>query len=129
MASDETRIVAAQQMLAGLLGAAGVAVAAAAAHRGGGDITAIAANMMLIHAVAILAILAGASPMSNRRIGLLLGTSMMLVGTLLFSGELALHGLTGAQPWPTAAPIGGTLMMLGWLCVSASMVLRLVHRI
>ncbi|WP_131196273.1 DUF423 domain-containing protein [Lichenihabitans psoromatis] len=112
------------QGLAGLLGAGGVAVAAAAAHRGGGDITAIAANMMLIHAAAIFAILASTQHSTSRAV--LVGVIAMLIGAVLFSGELALAGLTGERPWPTAAPIGGSLLIAGWLVVGLAMVYRAV---
>ena len=107
------------QVLAGLLGAGGVAVAAAAAHHGGGDITAIAANMMLIHAGAVIAVTTAVRSSAGRK-SLILSAALLLLGTALFSGELALAGLTGLRPWPFAAPLGGSMMIVGWLAVAAS---------
>jgi uncharacterized membrane protein YgdD (TMEM256/DUF423 family) len=46
----------------------------------------------------------------------------LLLGTLLFSGSLVMNVL---QQWPTAlAPMGGTLMMAGWLVWATAAVRR-----
>ena len=41
------------------------------------------------------------------------------VGTILFSGALYTHALTGHSLGPVA-PTGGTLLMIGWLLLAAS---------
>lgn len=81
----------------------------------------MAANMMLIHAAVILAI---ARPGPNRS-ALVVAPVLLLLGTVLFSGDLALAGLMNARPWPAAAPIGGTLLMAGWIAIMVSVLLRL----
>ncbi|MGY0561374.1 DUF423 domain-containing protein [Luteimonas sp. A277] len=44
---------------------------------------------------------------------------LLFAGTLLFSGSLAGAALLG---WPTAAaPLGGSLMILGWLTLAADL--------
>ena len=111
MNSDRTLLFA-----AGLLGAAGVALSAAAAHAGGGNI-ATAANFLLFHAPAFLALglfAAGAGKVLRA------GGLILLVGVLLFSGDLLARHYLGDRLFPMAAPSGGTLMILGWLVIAAS---------
>ena len=95
--------------LAGLFGAAGVALAAWAAHRGGGDPLMTAALFLLLHAGPLLAI--GLAP---PRRGLLAGATMLAAGGVLFSGDLTLRLVAGLKPLPLAAPAGGLLLILGW---------------
>lgn len=40
-----------------------------------------------------------------------------LVGSLIFSGSLYLLCFTGARWWGAVAPIGGTLMLAGWVAL------------
>lgn len=102
----------------GLVGAAGVALSAAAAHRGGA-FTGTAASFLLMHAPAFVAIgLAGGSR-SLRIAGLVL-----LVGLLLFSGDLLARDFLGSRLFPMSAPVGGTLLIAGWLAIAVSALLR-----
>lgn len=96
--------------LAGLIGAAGVALAAAATHMGGA-LLGPASAMCLAHAPAMLALFAAHRLLrSATGAGLLMG-----LGTVLFAGDLVLKEFLGAGLFPMAAPSGGILMMLGWL--------------
>ena len=98
----------------GLVGAAGVALSAAAAHRGGA-FTGTAANFLLMHAPVFLAIgLAG----GNRC--LRIASLVLLVGLLLFSGDLLARDFLGSRLFPMSAPIGGTLLIGGWLAIAVS---------
>ncbi|GEO85566.1 MULTISPECIES: DUF423 domain-containing protein [Alphaproteobacteria] len=97
-------------LLAGLIGASGVALAAAATHMGGA-LLGPASAMCLAHAPAMLALYAGHKlirPATGA--GLLMG-----IGTVLFAGDLALKQFYGTSLFPMAAPTGGVLMMIGWL--------------
>ncbi len=105
--------------LAGLSGAAGVGLAALASHSGGGGTLMTAALFCLLHAAPMLAI-AIAQPSR----GLLAGASILALGTLLFSGDLALRTLAGVKPWAMAAPAGGSLLILGWLWLAVAGCLR-----
>jgi len=101
-------------LVAGLLGAAGIALSAAAAHLGGGNL-ATASNMMLIHAPALLALgLFGRSPL------LRLGAAALMLGLFLFVGDLLTRHYAGWRMFPMAAPAGGILLILGWLIAAAS---------
>jgi uncharacterized membrane protein YgdD (TMEM256/DUF423 family) len=46
--------------------------------------------------------------------------SALAVGTILFSGDLALLSIWGLKPIPLAAPTGGMGMILGWLWLAAT---------
>lgn len=104
-------------LAAGLCGAAGVALSAAAAHIGGGNV-ATAAQLLLFHAPALLAI-----GLFGGNLLLRTGGSVLLVGALLFAGDLLMRHYTGNRLFPFAAPTGGTLMIAGWIIVGLSALL------
>ena len=105
---------------AGLLGAAGVGVGAAGAHAGGGDLTRIASNFLLIHAAALVAGSGAALAVPRRSRLLPVALALIAAGTPLFGGELALAGLRDWRPVPMAAPAGGLCLVAGWLILAAS---------
>lgn len=98
----------------GLCGALGVALSAMAAHRGGA-FTGTAASFLLMHAPVFLAI----GLVGGNRI-LRTGCLILLVGLVVFSGDLLARDLLGSRLFPLAAPVGGTLLMAGWLAIAAS---------
>lgn len=99
--------------VAGLAGAAGVALSAAAAHTAGAH-TGTAASFLLVHAPALLA----ASFVDSRP---LRGAALVLLaGLVLFCGDLLARDALDGRLFPFAAPTGGTLMIAGWLLVAAS---------
>lgn len=104
---------------AGLNGLAAVGVGALAQHLWAGDpnramLAAIAVRYGLPHAAVLLALVALPAPAAATRLFALAGGAIAL-GVTLFCGSL--YGLAaGAGSWLTAAtPVGGTLMILGWL--------------
>ncbi|TRC81016.1 DUF423 domain-containing protein [Mesorhizobium sp. WSM4307] len=102
----------------GLSGAAGVALSAAAAHRGGA-FTGTAASFLLMHAPVFLAVgLIGA----NRC--LRIASLVLLAGLLLFAGDLFARDFLGSRLFPMSAPIGGTLLIAGWLGIAISALVR-----
>ena len=101
-------------LAAGLTGAAGVGLSAAAAHAGGAFMG-TAANFLLMHAPAFLAIgLLGANRL------LRIAGLTLLVGVVLFSGDLLARNFLGTRLFPLAAPTGGTLLIFGWLAVAGA---------
>jgi uncharacterized membrane protein YgdD (TMEM256/DUF423 family) len=107
--------------LSALMGAAGVALAAAATHNGGGEIGQTAAYFLILHAGALLGLTACARAYAADASlvrALLLAGGCLGLGTILFSGELAVLAFTGARLIAMAAPIGGSLMILGWLALA-----------
>jgi len=97
--------------LAGLMGAAGVALSAYAAHAEGGANLTTAATFLMIHAAAVAGLCAGAP---TRR-GLLQAASLLVLGAALFSGDIAMRAISGAPLWRMAAPTGGVMLIVGWL--------------
>ena len=98
-------------LLAGVLGAAGVAAAAAASHGESRNLSAIA-TIFLAHAPVLLVLAL------HGRSRLLGGAAVALAaGTLVFGSDLALRQWMGHALFPGAAPLGGVTMMLGWLLI------------
>jgi len=106
-------------LIAGLLGAAGVATAAAATHAGGALLQPLAL-VALTQAPALLAF--GLSPV--KAIGLRAGALVVGIGALLFAADLGIRQLWGPSLFPYAAPIGGAAMIAGWLIVAAAGLFR-----
>ncbi len=113
--------------LAGLMGAAGVAVGAAGAHLEaaagaagghGAQLAGTASSFLTIHAAAVTAGVGAA--LASRRTPALLAAALglLVVGAVLFGGDLALLGLLDLHPVPLAAPVGGLCLIAGWLCLS-----------
>lgn len=102
----------------GLLGATGVALSAAAAHVGGA-FTGTVASFLFTHALVLLAI----GLVGGNRILRLAGL-VLLVGLILFCGDLLARDFLGGRLLPFMAPAGGTLLILGWLAVAASALAR-----
>jgi uncharacterized membrane protein YgdD (TMEM256/DUF423 family) len=48
------------------------------------------------------------------------GGFVLLIGLLVFAGDLVMRHYAGARLFPMAAPIGGGLLILGWLIVALS---------
>lgn len=112
---------------AGLAGAAGVALAAAGAHGNGLESLTPAAQILLIHAAAAIAIVAVAG--SAVRSGAFLIAGLILVlGASLFSGDIASRAFLGDRLFPMAAPTGGTTMIVGWLVVAGVGLWELLSR-
>jgi uncharacterized membrane protein YgdD (TMEM256/DUF423 family) len=102
-------------VIAGVLGAGGVAAAAAATHQGGallGPLSLVA----MTHAPALLAVgLSALTALSLRAGALVVG-----LGALLFCADLGAKHLWGVSLFPYAAPIGGSAMIAGWAIVGVS---------
>jgi uncharacterized membrane protein YgdD (TMEM256/DUF423 family) len=114
-------------MLAGLLGAGGVVDAALAAHVTGGGPLAQAAEIMMIHAAAIVGLVAfrrGAAdaPSAVGKIALAMG-----LGAAIFGIDLTLLSFAGVHLFPMAAPIGGTVLILSWLAIAVLVVVERVR--
>ncbi len=108
--------------LGGLNGAVGVVAGALAAHRASdGALVDLAARYQILHAVALIVV------------GLLLrvgggrwtrfaGTGF-LVGIIGFCGSIYAHAATGNAAFARATPIGGTILILAWLCLAMAALL------
>ncbi|TIM12450.1 MAG: DUF423 domain-containing protein [Mesorhizobium sp.] len=102
----------------GLCGAAGVALSAAAAHLGGAFVGTVA-TFLLMHAPVFLAVgLVGANRIMRT------ASLILLIGLVLFCGDLLARDFLGSRLFSMSAPIGGTLLIAGWLAVAASALKR-----
>jgi len=106
-------------LLAGLLGAAGVTAAAVAAHGGYGDTLRLASEFAIIHATLLVALTRG----TPSRLGAIAAATVLL-GTLLFCGDLSARAIAGGGLLPMAAPTGGFLLIAGWLLSGSSALVR-----
>ena len=70
----------------------------------------------LYHALALLAVAWATTRWPG---GLLVAAGwLFIVGTIIFSGSLYLLSLTGLRWFGAITPIGGTVFLLGWLCLT-----------
>jgi len=99
---------------AGLIGAAGVAAAAAAAHGSDARLLGPASVICLANAPALLVLGVTGSRLRLGRIC----AALLLLGTVLFAGDLALRSLVGRGLFPMAAPTGGMAMFVAWLTIT-----------
>lgn len=110
--------------LAGLMGAAGVALAAASAHDASGVGLDSAAYMLLFHASAVIALIAALEhALPHRGLGLV-AIGLLTIGAMLFSGDLAMRAFMQMKLFPMAAPTGGMLMIGGWIVVVLAALLK-----
>jgi uncharacterized membrane protein YgdD (TMEM256/DUF423 family) len=107
-------------VLAGAMGAAGVALAAASAHQPDATRLASASSMLLFHATAVLAtVLLTERSIIHMRLGF--GAAFgFVVAAALFAGDLTLRQYAGHSLFPMAAPTGGMLLILSWLMLAVS---------
>lgn len=104
--------------LAAMASALAIGLLAMGAHLEGGARLTQAGNMLLMHApflflLPLSGVFARLSPLLG--IG---GLGFLWVGLLLFCGDLCARTLLGGPLFAMAAPIGGVLLMTGWLTLS-----------
>ncbi|WP_041778985.1 DUF423 domain-containing protein [Beijerinckia indica] len=111
---------------AGLAGAAGLITAASAAHVTQDPFLNTAASILQVQAAATIAILAFAGPERGHWF-LKAAASLLLGGCYLFAGDLLFHAWRGERLFPMAAPLGGSLMIIGWIGVALAALVRLIR--
>ncbi len=111
--------------LAGLSGALGVGLSAAAAHLTGGSHLTTAAQFLLFHAPGLLALAALIATGAVHPTLAQVAGFILVLGLVLFCGDLSRRAFTGVPLFPRAAPTGGIVLMIGWVLVGASALLRL----
>ncbi len=112
-----------------ILGAFGVALAAMGDHlvRGGVDATTYhgfetAVRYQMFHALALMILGAWAHRRPSRL--LTVAAVFFLVGTAGFSGGLYLRIVFPTVAWVWIVPVGGTLLILGWLIAALAAIAR-----
>jgi uncharacterized membrane protein YgdD (TMEM256/DUF423 family) len=95
-------------------------LSAVARHGGSAPYLETAAQFLLFHAPALIGAAALlAIGILRHRLVVLAGSALAL-GLLLFCGDLAVRDLFGRPLFPMAAPIGGTVLLAGWLLLGAA---------
>jgi uncharacterized membrane protein YgdD (TMEM256/DUF423 family) len=110
-------------VLAGLMGASGIILAAAAAHAAPGAGLDSAAYMLLIHATAVLGGAALLQQGPLQRPLMLVVLAAWVLGSALFSGDIALRAFAGYRLFALAAPTGGIILIVAWLGLAATAVI------
>lgn len=115
-------------VFAGLSGALMVAFAAAGAHGvGSGNEDAAgwletAASIGLLHGVGLIGIVALMARVEGcglrGRLWLWLAVAALMAGVVLFPVILGIRALTDWHALAPAAPVGGSLLIAGWLCLA-----------
>ena len=82
----------------------------------------------MIHALAILAVVALAHGERLAGRTALTAQWLFLIGSVYFSGALYALAFGGPKWFGAVAPIGGTAFILGWLCLAAAALLRKAAR-
>jgi len=111
--------------LAGLMGAAGIALAAAGAHIAPGSGLDGAAYMLLFHAAAVVGGAALVQQGTLWRPLALIVLAAWVLGAALFSGDIALRALAGHRLFAFAAPSGGMILIAAWLGLAAAAIAAL----
>ena len=108
-----------------LLAAAGVALGAFGAHGLRASLSPealgwwqTAVQYQMWQAIGLVAI--GAAPVARTR----WSAGMLTAGTIIFSGSLYAMALSGARWLGAVTPIGGVLMIAGWVCMAWSLASR-----
>jgi uncharacterized membrane protein YgdD (TMEM256/DUF423 family) len=94
--------------------------AAAAAHSVADPRLTIAANFLMLNAAASMAMSAFGSHAGRGGTCFLISASILLGGSLLFCADLSLRVFAAVHLFAFAAPIGGMLMIIGWLSATAT---------
>jgi uncharacterized membrane protein YgdD (TMEM256/DUF423 family) len=108
---------------AGLAGLLGVALSAAAAHLAPGATLDTAARFLLVHGAALAAIAALLAASAIRPPLGRLAAAGMLLGLILFCGDLTSRAMLGSPLAPMAAPAGGIVLMLSWALLGVAALL------
>lgn len=106
-------------VLAAMFGASGVALLAVGSHAAPGNAT-VAGQMLLFHAPALIAITAARDAGHVHVLASRLAIALLAIGVGVFSADLVLRGLGIGRLFAMAAPLGGSLTIIGWLALAAA---------
>lgn len=107
-------------VIAGLMGAAGITLSAAGAHAYPGAGLDSAGQILLFHAAAVMGVVAAIDRgLLSRAIGLLAAAGLVL-GSVLFAGDVSLPIYAGVGLFPKAAPTGGIILIVSWIAAAVA---------
>lgn len=113
--------------IASISGALGVAAGAFASHALKDRLTEKAlsifetgARYQMYHALALLMVALLLSRAEASQISIVAGGWAFVVGIAIFSGSLYALSLTGIKWLGAIAPLGGTSLIIGWICLAVA---------
>ncbi len=117
-------------LLSGLTGAGGIILAAVGAHLAADARLHNAAHLMLIHAAAAIGLCGLALARPQRGMWFAAAACVLLCGSLVFGSGITLGALLESKLFLMAAPIGGVVLIGGWLlaAIAAAIMLRPSHQ-
>ncbi len=106
--------------LAAVLGCLSVALAAYFRHAGGGDVSGsldIALRYHQLYSIVLLVLGLAVLHMDHAawRKVMAVSAALFSAGIIIFSGSLYIAHLTGSNQYGMATPLGGVMLMAGWL--------------
>jgi uncharacterized membrane protein YgdD (TMEM256/DUF423 family) len=107
-------------VIAGLMGAAGVTLSAVGTHSYPGAGLDTAGQILLFHAAAVMAI---AAAIDRGLLASAFGVPAawgLVVGSLLFAGDVSLPIYAGVGLFPKAAPTGGVILIVSWIATAVA---------
>ena len=107
-------------VIAGLMGAAGITLSAVGAHAYPGAGLDSAGQILLFHAAAVLGMVAAIDRgLLSRTVGIP-AVWGLVIGALLFSGDVSLPIYAGVGLFPKAAPTGGIILIVSWIAAAVA---------
>src|SRR5262249_5704073 len=103
-----------------VMGAAGVALMAASAHSAPAAGLDSAGYLLLFHAASVIAMLAVLGQGLAWRPLAIAGIIGLIAGAGLFASDVAMRAYFRHRLFPMAAPIGGIVLIVGWLTIALS---------
>ena len=110
------------------LGSFGVALAGTAAHRDPNPALETAAEFLIFHAIASLALCGLVSSLERGQSIVLTAAGAIVAGVALFSGDIASRTLLGTDNLPFIAPVGGAVLIFAWLIAGIGFLVSLRPR-
>jgi len=107
-------------VITGLMGAAGITLSAVGAHAYPGAGLGSAGEILLFHAAAIMGVVAA---LDRGLLSQALGVPAawgLVVGSLLFAGDVSLPIYAGVGLFPKAAPTGGIILIVSWIAAAVA---------
>lgn len=113
--ADNARESALPYFFAGVWGLVGCILLAMGSHAPASGILAIGGQFLLFHAAAVMGVA------NQTRFGGIYkraALALMLAGSGVFAADMIVRTAMAAMTVPFMAPLGGTMAILGWLCLA-----------
>ena len=107
-------------VFAGLMGAGGVTLSAVGTHAYPGAGLDTAGQILLFHAATVLGVAAAIDRGLLARAVAIPAAWGLVLGSLLFAGDVSLPIYAGIGLFPQAAPTGGVILIVSWIATAVA---------